>query len=363
MRNPLVAVFCLLLSAALAAQPSIFPGLSGERLIDSLLAAYKPHTVLSYNDARDLMFSQLNNVGDSVAGVYSGFTVYIDPNSPDPPRTVAFNAGLNTEHTWPQSLGAVGQARSDLHHLFPTRIDVNSDRGSLRFDEIDDLLTDRWYRRDHQQSTPPGQFIDEYSELEQDFPSRFEPREDHKGNVARAIFYFYTMYRHEADSLGPGFFSQQQNVLRTWNQWDPVDAAEITRTQGIAAVQDGKPNPFVLDTTLIRRAYFEPVVGLAEGAVPAAGERLLEQNFPNPFNPATHIRFRIPEVAAAARLTVYDLLGRPVKVLVDEPLLPGGYQVQWDGRDQQGRPVAGGVYLYRLQVAGTAQAGKMLLLR
>ncbi|NIR67161.1 MAG: hypothetical protein GWN00_34510, partial [Aliifodinibius sp.] len=123
----------LLLGSLSWAQNVIFPGIYGEALLDSLVNDYKPNTVLSYAGARDFMFGTLDNENDSVTCVYTGFMVYIDPNSSDPPRTVAFNAGLNTEHTWPQSLGSSGDARANLHHLFPTRIDVNNARANYPF--------------------------------------------------------------------------------------------------------------------------------------------------------------------------------------------------------------------------------------
>ena len=73
---------------------------------------------------------------------------------------------------------------------------------------------------------------------------------------------------------------------------------------------------------------------------------------PNPFNPATTIRYEVP-TAAQVRLMVYDVLGREVTVLVDERREPGCYAVTWDGRDAAGRLVASGVYVVRLE-AGTA---------
>ncbi|GAB4363504.1 MAG: hypothetical protein Kow0042_01410 [Calditrichia bacterium] len=88
----------------------------------------------------------------------------------------------------------------------------------------------------------------------------------------------------------------------------------------------------------------------------------LDQNYPNPFNPVTHIGFRIAEFGFV-KLTIYDLLGREVKKLVSESLPAGEYDVQWDGTDDAGQPVASGVYLYRLQSVSHTAVRKMLLLR
>ncbi len=95
--------------------------------------------------------------------------------------------------------------------------------------------------------------------------------------------------------------------------------------------------------------------GVEAAEVPATVS--LSQNFPNPFNPATSIRFTIP-ADVRVRLTVYDLLGREVAALVDADLPAGSYTIPWDARE-----VASGMYVYRLQAGDVVQARRMLLLR
>jgi hypothetical protein len=97
------------------------------------------------------------------------------------------------------------------------------------------------------------------------------------------------------------------------------------------------------------------VAGPSAIAVP--GESMLGQNYPNPFNPGTRIGFRVPGMGSGwVRLVVYDLLGREVAVLVDEPHSPGNYEVRFDG---SGR--ASGVYIYRLTVGSAIGTRRMLL--
>ena len=89
----------------------------------------------------------------------------------------------------------------------------------------------------------------------------------------------------------------------------------------------------------------------------------LAQNHPNPFNPTTTIRF---ELARAGRvtLTVYDMVGQPVRTLIDaQPLAATSYAVEWDGRRAAGEAVATGVYLYELRVGARRQMRKMVLMR
>ena len=83
----------------------------------------------------------------------------------------------------------------------------------------------------------------------------------------------------------------------------------------------------------------------------------LSQNYPNPFNPTTTIAFFLAE-QASVRLTVFDLLGRQVRVLVDGPLSPGAHQVPFDAGE-----LASGTYLYRLQAGNLVQTRKMVLVR
>ncbi len=88
----------------------------------------------------------------------------------------------------------------------------------------------------------------------------------------------------------------------------------------------------------------------------------LLQNYPNPFNPETEIRFELP-TATEVTLTVFNLLGQKIAVLLKEVLPAGTHVSHWDGRDRLGRPVASGVYLYKLDSAPYTQTRRMVLLR
>jgi hypothetical protein len=88
----------------------------------------------------------------------------------------------------------------------------------------------------------------------------------------------------------------------------------------------------------------------------------LHPNYPNPFNPQTTIRFDLPQ-SSQVRLTVHDVLGRRIRSLTDGMLSEGVHQLRWDGRNDFGMDVAGGVYFYRLETGAFTQSRKMLLLR
>lgn len=89
----------------------------------------------------------------------------------------------------------------------------------------------------------------------------------------------------------------------------------------------------------------------------------LSQNYPNPFNPSTKIKFNIPNVETTRRvvstkMTVYDVLGRKVKTLVNKNLSPGSYEVEFNGNN-----FTSGVYFYILESGGMRLSRKMLLIK
>lgn len=88
----------------------------------------------------------------------------------------------------------------------------------------------------------------------------------------------------------------------------------------------------------------------------------LMQNYPNPFNPETWIEFAMPR-GAHVQLEIFSILGRQVRVLVDESMSAGRKVVLWDGNDNNGAAVSSGVYFYRLQADDFIATRKMLLLR
>jgi hypothetical protein len=94
------------------------------------------------------------------------------------------------------------------------------------------------------------------------------------------------------------------------------------------------------------------------GAIP--DQFSLDQNFPNPFNPDTRIRFALPE-AAHVQIRIYNTLGQRVKTLVDAAYRAGLFEVSWDSKDDSGQPVPSGVYYYQIK-AGDFQAQRKLLL-
>ena len=107
----------------------------------------------------------------------------------------------------------------------------------------------------------------------------------------------------------------------------------------------------------------EPPTVVAEiaGEVRPAGVSL-QQNYPNPFNGRTVIAYRLPH-PGTVKLTLYDLLGRPVRRLVSEYQEAGSHEITWDGADDRGRAVASGVYLYRLKTGNQQLSRRLVFVR
>jgi hypothetical protein len=257
---------------------TVLPGLTGQELIDSLAARYRPQTVLDYANSRDTLYARILSANDdSLRCIYSGHTLYLDPNQ-DPTQYIYQNGGtngMNTEHSYPVAKGATQgtNAHSDMHHLYPTRILVNEARGDKPFRDIPDNLTQKWFLNNQTMSSIPDQNRDAYAESTAD---AFEPRESSKGEIARSVFYLYTVYRNQANAADPNFFEIQRLTLCQWDAQDPADDAELQKTWKIAVYQDGKPNPYVLDCTLARRSWCPDVASSCQSGVgqPAAEPEL-----------------------------------------------------------------------------------------
>ncbi|MDC0145380.1 endonuclease [bacterium] len=230
-------------------QDTIGEGLLGDDLIDYLIDNYKTSSVLSYNNARDVLYGEVDKENGQVKAVYTNYSVQL-PNGVDP-STHLYENGIDCEHVWPQSMGASqSPMKSDMHHLRPCKTNVNSSRGNSPFGEVNTSQVNHWYWLEYDLSNPPSQNIDEYSESASGL---FEPREDMKGDIARSMFYFYTMY---SDVANDDFFNVQKEQLYEWHQIDSITPQEIVRTNKISEYQD-YPNPFIIDESLIQRCYFE----------------------------------------------------------------------------------------------------------
>lgn len=195
--------------------------------------------VLRYKEAKIHLFGEIhleeNQNGEVyIKDVYCEKT-YNSSNALVAPNTLPDQNQLNCEHTWPQSKFIKDKTNkelenaqlSDLHHLFPAEKNANQIRANFEFQNvIEDLNlgSNCTASKSGQTKVKPGNFY-------------FEPPHNHKGNVARAMFYFSTYYRLPIDAI-------QEATLRQWHKLDPVDKSESERNSKIEQIQ-GNRNPFI----------------------------------------------------------------------------------------------------------------------
>jgi hypothetical protein len=131
-------------------------------------------------------------------------------------------------------------------------------------------------------------------------------------------------------------------------------------------ISDSDPAPDNQDTVMARILDWLLPTRLATGApqvaIGAPSSVWLAQSAPNPFRGSTALRFAIP-AAGPVRLTVFNVAGRRVADLVNGTLPAGTHTVSWNGRDADGRNVASGVYLYRLEAAGERLTKEMIYMK
>jgi len=230
--------------------PQRFSGLRGRALLAEISdLATRGHQTRSYDAARAAIFSEIDNVVvDGVRGVYSSYSDIFVPGSFS--RGGSYrergdqnndgyidSKGMNVEHIWPQSyFNRRSPMRADVHHLLPTFMHPNSRRGRLPFGEVGD--SDVVYQTNS--GTRGSNHL-------------FEPHDAVKGQVARALFYFFARYQN-GDILPSNahdvFWNRSLEILMKWNREFPPDAWEIERNNRIEEFQ-GNRNPFVDDYRLV----------------------------------------------------------------------------------------------------------------
>eukprot|EP00768_Dysnectes_brevis_P002525 gnl/Dysnectes_brevis/1890_a2172_2617.p1 GENE.gnl/Dysnectes_brevis/1890_a2172_2617~~gnl/Dysnectes_brevis/1890_a2172_2617.p1 ORF type:complete len:267 (+),score=39.05 gnl/Dysnectes_brevis/1890_a2172_2617:27-803(+) len=248
----------LLLTVLIAVSFCKYDGLYGLSLRTALKQDYYDGRLdsLGYDEARREMYAYIYNSPEtnSVIGIYSGLNMsyeYGDPN-------MYSNGDINCEHIIPQSkFNKEEPMRSDLHHIRPSYKDVNGARSNYRFQSLNASSVDMYYMKKRSRATPPRYSdVSEWSKL--DSSTAWQPRDVAKGNVARAVFYFFTMYPQYIYQMeGPTVYSVDEMV--EWSEAGGVDDDEYRRNGEIEDAQ-GVRNPYIDSPELVRRAYCDYLV-------------------------------------------------------------------------------------------------------
>jgi hypothetical protein len=106
----------------------------------------------------------------------------------------------------------------------------------------------------------------------------------------------------------------------------------------------------------------DPVVAEKAAGSALPKEFALRGSYPNPFNASTQISFALPQ-AGSVRLVIYNILGQPVRTLLDGDQPAGERSVLWDGTDRNGRALSSGIYFYKISFSGQVKVGRMNLLK
>lgn len=250
MKKMLFLFSCLLPFLSFAAASDYYRNINGtgSELRQQLHNLIKDHRAVGYDSARSFLFGDFY-LKQTASGEYYLHDVYCQKDYMNSefsskkalgPGKIPDNTILNCEHTWPKSRFGGGRDPkraaeytskvSDLHHLFPADSTLNAIRGNSQFGEVEV----------EEKELPCagskfGQTLQENGELSKD--KVYEPPMEHRGNVARALFYFAVRYDMTISRT-------EERALRRWHQEDPVDANEMLRNDRVEEIQHNR-NPFV----------------------------------------------------------------------------------------------------------------------
>jgi len=302
--------------------------LSGDALKNGLRTLISTNTNSSYDNSKTFMFQTADNLGGSVRCVYTGHIYQIN-------SSYNGSSNPNTEHTYAQSWFSSTNSsikKADVHHLFPTNSVVNSARGNLPFWTVQNHSSaDIYYTSEPWQS---------YRGSDGNGHTVFEPADQHKGNVARALLYFYVRYN---DSLIQGGVNMLP-ILLQWHAADPVDAAEVTRNQAVFTWQTNR-NPFVDHPEFVNRIWAPTSVVDPNGVlVPDFG---ITAAFPNPFSDTATLTINSKE-AQPISVQVYNLRGQVIRTETVNARA-GIQEFVWDGNDDKGMKTGTGVFVIRFK--------------
>jgi len=170
----------------------------------------------------------------------------------------------------------------------------------------------------------------------------------HNGHI-----WFYAMVADECHTISFGVLANSSIISDTIVAFRAYPEALNCQNQPEYCIDGDTVNfevPIVVQVTSAEPEHFTPK------------EFVLHQNYPNPFNPVTTLRYDLPE-NALVNITIYDMLGREVKTLINQTQDAGYRTVIWNATNDYGKPVSAGIYLYQIQAGEYFSTKKMVLLK
>lgn len=232
---------------ALSAFLQELEGLKGEELFQKLHEQTgKDYLVHDYKEAKQFLYDVVDNENGKVRTLYSSLfglpkgTRYYEDGDENLDGT--YGDFVNCEHIWPQSKFSKREPMvSDLHHLYPTFSIPNHIRGSAPFGMVDSATY---------QTVAGSKFGS----------GEFEPHDEIKGNVARAMLYFVLRYKGQPilkKTSSQRFWNLRIQQFFLWHQLDPPDGPEILRNDRIEEFQKNR-NPLIDAPELVEKIGVEP---------------------------------------------------------------------------------------------------------
>ncbi len=183
------------------------------------------------------------------------------------------------------------------------------------------------------------------------------------------VFYWVKWYLKEGDIKVKIWEGEEADEPSEWMAEVVDSEPRVTGTYTMFAAMGAPPQPdqgdqFILDDIVMRSSIEGGVaIDLKDGnSATLAKDFQLDQNFPNPFNPATTISFRLGQ-QNQTKLVVYNVNGQIIRTLVDGVMAAGTHAVEWDGLDDQHQPVSSGVYIYRLTSGDQQLSRRMVFMK
>ena len=329
MKKAIALLFGLSLSLFVTAQPAGYynsaNGLTGNQLKVALHDIVKGHSSVTYANLWTAFWST-DNKGNGVV-----WDMYSDNPNGNPPYTYYLGQDqcgsyssegdcYNREHSWPQSwFNNDGTARTDLHHIFPVDGYVNNKRSNYPFGEV----------RSASWTSQNGSKLG-VCKTSGYTGTVFEPIDEYKGDLARALMYMSVRYYGEDSNWGSSDMTNKSEILpwaiqmlMRWNEQDPVSQKEIDRNNVIYDDFQHNRNPFI-DHPEYARMIWDPNWSVNEGL---AGDVCL---FPNPVEVGQTLKLSGNNNLFDA-IVICDLNGRTIlkvsgKVINDfEVVVPEGF--------------------------------------
>lgn len=210
------------------------------------LISSKSQTENEYRDAKWFLYTDVYLEKDE-KGRYFIEDIYCEKKffNNAGPESVPRGSKTNIEHSWPQSkfsreFGKFLQ-KGDLHHLFIANSKANHSRGNYNFGEVDFYFD----TQGNCENAGLGLLVSTPADVASSTNEHYEPPKQHRGNIARALFYFAVRYKKKINDT-------QEYFLKKWHKEDPVNDVDRERNNRIMKIQ-GNRNPFIDFPNLVDR--------------------------------------------------------------------------------------------------------------